>query len=68
MDATLHSYKLEANRAARRGERGAGGGGGRGGGGPGFIFNRALPPVRTLVLELLYSVLGVVLQGQLNER
>lgn len=63
MDVTLHSYKLETNRAARRGERRAGSGGGGGGGGPGFIFNRALPPVRTLVLELLYRLRGVVLQG-----
>ncbi|CAM9159620.1 unnamed protein product [Ectocarpus sp. 12 AP-2014] len=41
VDVTLHSYKLETNRAARRGERGTGSGGGGGGG---FIFNRALPP------------------------
>ncbi|CAM9717142.1 unnamed protein product [Ectocarpus sp. 6 AP-2014] len=44
VDVALHSYKLESNRVARRGERGAGGGGGGGGGGPEFIFNRALPP------------------------
>ncbi|CAM9506564.1 unnamed protein product [Ectocarpus sp. 12 AP-2014] len=44
VDVTLHSYKLETNRAARRGERSTGSEGGGGSGGPGFIFNRALPP------------------------